>query len=115
MWRDYYRVLLEDEKAFVIVAVVDRLTIGFLVSTIVSRPPIYEVDQEIVIDSIVVHPDYRQKGVFAGMLSLLMENARDAGTAAVRLSVHHKNEEALRAYEKENFVLETISMIRWVE
>jgi ribosomal protein S18 acetylase RimI-like enzyme len=114
-WREYYRRLLQDKDAVIIVASSAGNPVGMIVARFTERPPIYTIDRMLSITSTVVHPDFRQKGIFAGMLSLLEKKVREAGIAVMKLSVHHRNEDAQLAYKKSGFIPETIGMIKWIE
>ena len=114
-WREHYRSLLQDENTVIIVASSSGIPVGMIVSKLSTRPPIYKMARMVHIASTVVHPDFRRKGVLTGMLSLLEKKARDAGITVMKLSVHHKNKDALHAYEKTGFIPETNSMIKWIE
>lgn len=63
----------------------------------------------------VVHKDFRQKGIFRGMLELVEDKAPDKGVRALKLSVHQQNQDALHAYAKSGFLPETMGMIKRIE
>ena len=114
-WREHYQRLLQDENTLIIVATSFGTPVGMIVAKLSVRPPIYTIARIVHIASTVVHPDFRRKGVFVGMLSLLEEIARKAGIIVMKISVHHRNQGARLAYDKAGFVPETNTMIRWIE
>jgi len=114
-WCQHYRQLLQDERNLVVVAVYAETPVGMIVAQFNSRPPIYTIDRVLTVDSTVVRPDFRRSGVFKGMLSVLEDRARAEGVKVMRLSVHHLNDRAVRAYARSGFVPETTSMIKWIE
>ena len=113
-WREHYRSLLQDESTIIIVASSADSPVGMIVSKLSRRAPIYTMERMLSIASIVVHPCYRRRGVFTGMLSILERKARDAGITVMRLSAHQRNVDARKAYEKTGFVPEATSMIKWI-
>jgi GNAT superfamily N-acetyltransferase len=52
------------------------------------------------LQSVYVVPQWRRKGVFGRIYRFILDRARDASAAAVRLYVHEKNERALLAYRR---------------
>ncbi|WP_366925330.1 GNAT family N-acetyltransferase [Desulfonatronospira sp.] len=69
-----------------LVATQSGTPVGMIIAQFASRPPIYTTERMVEIDSAVVHPDFRRKGVFKGMLSLLEEKASFEGSRRFILS-----------------------------
>ena len=113
-WREHYGRLLQDENTVITLASSSGIPVGMIVSTISARPPIYTIARMVSILSIAVHPDFRRKGIFTGVLSFLEKKARDARVTVMKLSVHRRNENAWKAYERTGFVAETNSLIKWI-
>ena len=62
------------------------------------------VDQEMKINNIAVHPDYRSRGVGTRFLGFLLEYAASQGCREVTLEVRPSNEVALHLYHEAGFV-----------
>ena len=114
-WRERFRGLLGDEGTHIIVASASGTAVGMIVAQFTERPPIFVLRRMVKISTTVVHPGFRQQGIFSGMLSLLERKARAAGIRVIGLNVHNRNAEARTAYEKTGFVPEATSMIKWIE
>ena len=93
-WHERFRHLFQDKDAVIVVASSSGTPVGMIVAHFSSRP-LSKPWTGFVIASTVVHPHFRQKGIFKGMLAVLEDQARDAGISALKLSVHHKNEDAV--------------------
>ncbi len=53
------------------------------------------------IQSVFVHPEFRQRGVFTALHTHIRNEAkRDPDVSGLRLYVHHDNERAIKTYEK---------------
>jgi len=62
------------------------------------------VDQEMKINNIAVHPDFRSRGVGTRFLKFLLEYAASQGCREVTLEVRPSNEVALHLYHQAGFV-----------
>ena len=62
------------------------------------------VDQEMKINNIAVHPEYRTRGVGTRFLKFLLEYAASQGCREVTLEVRPSNEVALHLYQQAGFV-----------
>jgi GNAT superfamily N-acetyltransferase len=114
-WREHYRHLLQTEQHVIVVAVAGGTPVGMIVSQFSERPPIYTTERMLVIASTVVRPDFRRRGLFKGMLSVLEDKARESGVRVMKLSVHHLNVDAVKAYDRSGFIPETTALIKWIE
>jgi len=112
-WRERFRSLLQDENSVVIVATSSGTPVGMIVANFSDRPPIFRIRHSVTIATTVVHPNFRRKGLFRGMLQLLEDKARVQGITVLQLSVH-KDNPAKHAYEKAGFTTRTQGMIKWL-
>ena len=55
------------------------------------------------LDDVVVHADYRGRGVGRGLLAWAEQRARDLGCCKLTLEVLYNNTTALAAYERAGF------------
>ena len=114
-WREHFRQLLRSEQSVIVVGLCEEQPVGMIVAQVSARPPIYIKDHMLTIDTTVVDPRFRRKGLFKGMLAVLEERARMAGIQVIHLQVHHLNVEAARSYDRSGFSPETTGMIKWID
>lgn len=114
-WCEYYRDLLGSEQSVIVVGLDEGRAVGMIVARIQARPPIYTKERLLSIDSTVVHPSLRRRGLFKGMLGVLEERARMAGIPLLLLSVDHRNVDAMHSYDRLGFGPATTDMIKWID
>lgn len=96
-----YLVAEDKEKA----GTAEDLSAGSIVACCGMRHIVGEGD----ISNVVVHPNYRKRGIGAHMLTeLLSRGKKDFGIEAFTLEVRQSNVDAIRLYEKLGFVQEGI-------
>ncbi len=66
---------------------------------------VWVVDEELKINNIAVHPDWREGGVATRFVDFLLDFARGQGCREAILEVRPSNEVALRLYHRAGFVL----------
>ena len=64
---------------------------------------VWIVDQEMKINSVAVHPGWRERGVGARLLRFILEFATAQGCAEATLEVRPSNGEAMRLYQAAGF------------
>src|SRR5688500_4380306 len=64
--------------------------------------------KHIYIDDLVVHPDYRRRGVGALLLDYVQQQAQALGCTRLRLCTGLDNQSAIRFYEKQGWESKTI-------
>lgn len=73
--------------------------------------------QQLLMDGIAVHKDYRGRGIGSRLLDLLIAYARENGFQTIRLDVIDTNPKARQLYEKKGFVAvrsEKYPYLRWL-
>ncbi len=73
-------------------------------SVVIAFGCVWMVDQEMKINNLAVHPDFRGRGVGGRFLKFLLEYAAAQGCCEVTLEVRPSNEVALHLYRKSGFV-----------
>jgi len=109
----YFEDLMTKQDCMMHVATASETPIGMIVAHFRTRPPVYEVRQQIEVEIAVVHPAYRCSGIFRGLLACVEEKSKLAGVAMIELLVDHENPARL-AYEKTGFVLRQDKMVKWL-
>ena len=89
--------LLNEGVSFPIVAVnwVQKSVIGYIIY--------WKIKDEIQINNIAVHPDFRHQGVGEAMMRALLEKAREEGVVFISLEVRSSNKAARKLYAKLGF------------
>ena len=73
-------------------------------SSVLAFACVWIVDQEMKINNIAVHPEFRTRGVGTRFLKFLLEYAASQGCREVTLEVRPSNEVALHLYQEAGFV-----------
>jgi ribosomal-protein-alanine N-acetyltransferase len=60
----------------------------------------WHVRDEVQINNVAVHPDFRRKGICEAALKLVLKEIREKGAVFVSLEVRASNAAAIRLYEK---------------
>ncbi len=63
----------------------------------------WQIDPEMHIITIAVHPDWRAKGIGSALIQFLIEDARARKSELISLDVRPSNEAALKLYKKFGF------------
>jgi ribosomal-protein-alanine N-acetyltransferase len=63
----------------------------------------WHVRDEVQINNVAVHPDFRGKGICEAALKLVLKEVREKGAVFVTLEVRASNTAAIRLYEKLGF------------
>ena len=71
--------------------------------SVIAFASVWVVDQEMKINNIAVHPQFRWRGVGSRFLNFLLEYAASQGCREITLEVRPSNEVALHLYSKSGF------------
>ena len=99
---EYYVSVLADEKQYLWVAEVNGKMVGIIqwVITHSRAIPILTPRTAVVIDTLVVHTDYRRQGIGRKLMADLDQWARDHHIVNLELGVWMFNEPAIKFYER---------------
>jgi len=81
-----------------------RVTVAQRADQIVGLIVLDQVDREVVIDNVAVHPEHQGTGVGRALLERAEAVARDAGLTSIRLYTHERMIENLALYERIGYV-----------
>ena len=87
---------LADPRHFLVVALDDDRVIGFVSAVIYVHPD--KTQPELWINEVGVAPTHHRRGVARGLLSMMLDIARDAGCAEAWVLTDQANEAAMRLY-----------------
>ena len=108
----YYdlKALLQNERAFVIVAEYENKIIGSGYALEKMGRPYLNHKTYAYLGFMFTLPEFRGKGVNALIINELKKWSYDRGYDEIRLTVYNDNEPAIRAYEKVGFKKHIIEM-----
>ena len=109
----YFTELLKAKTCMIHCATTSDKIVGFIIAHLQTRPPVYEIKRQIEIEVTIVHPNYRQTGIFQNLLKCIEERAKHAGISMISLTVDHENP-AKYAYEATGFSTRQHKMIKWI-
>lgn len=84
----YFADLLNQESCMTYVATSSGTLVGMIVAHFRTRPPVYEVRQQVELEIAVVLSSHRRRGIFRNLLALVEERAKLAGVGMLRLVRH---------------------------
>lgn len=99
----YLRDSMNSQDAIVLVALDDDSVVGYSISAIGKRHPVFQQDTQGVIHDMAVKSDYRRKGVGGEMLAKIHEWFQSRNIDRIELSVAAKNQIGYSFWKKHGF------------
>jgi len=99
----YLRDSMNSQDAIVLVALDDDSVVGYSISAIGKRHPVFQQDTQGVIHDMAVKSDYRRKGVGGEMLAKIDEWFQSRNIDRIELSVAAKNQIGYSFWKKHGF------------
>ena len=99
-WRTDYPGWVRSNVHGVFVAEVDERIVGMITVHPYWPAPIYEERKEAYINDIIVHPDYRGRGIARKLVKAVQEWAQERAISRIRAGVIAANPEALAFWKK---------------
>lgn len=99
---EIYKLKLNDENSYHIVAIIDNKIVGVLTSEIQIK--LHRERKQSFIDDLIVDKNYRNKGIGKALLQDAVDYAKKNNCEVIELTSFIKNENAHRFYERNNFV-----------
>ncbi len=97
--RTYMRQLIESPSSATWIAEEAAQLAGFSIVDWSEEPG----ESAAYIETIEVHPEWRRRGIGAGLLLRVEDSARAAGATAIWLHVDAENSAAIRLYERRSY------------
>lgn len=97
-----YKLKLNDENSYYIVAIEDNKIIGVLTSELQVK--LHRAKKQSFIEDLIVDKDHRSKGVGKALLENAVEYAKNNDCEVIELTSYIKNENAHKFYENNNFI-----------
>jgi len=101
-FKEIYKLKLNDENSYYIVAIEENKIIGILTSELQVK--LHRAKKQSFIEDLIVDKDYRNKGIGKALLQNAVEYAKNNDCEVVELTSYIKNENAHRFYENNNFI-----------
>lgn len=101
-FEEIYKLKLNDENSYYIVAIEDNKIVGVLTSELQVK--LHRTKKQSFIDYLIVDKDYRSKGIGKALLQNAVDYAKYNDCEVIELTSYIKNENAHRFYENNNFI-----------
>ena len=101
-FEEIYKLKLNDENSYYIVAIEDNKIIGVLTSEIQVK--LHRAKKQSFIEDLIVDETYRNKGVGKALLQNAVNYAKNTDCEVVELTSYINNENAHRFYENNGFI-----------
>ncbi len=96
LWKESYFVNeLHNTFSYIAVALYESKIIGFAVA--------WNVMEDIQLNNIGIHPDFRRKGIATGLLRFIVSEHQEASPERIVIEVKSSNEGAIAFYKKLGF------------
>jgi ribosomal protein S18 acetylase RimI-like enzyme len=101
-FKEIYKLKLNDENSYYIVATEENKIIGILTSELQVK--LHRSKKQSFIEDLIVDKDYRNKGIGKALLQNAVDYAKNNNCEVIELTSYIKNENAHRFYENNNFI-----------
>ncbi len=102
-WISYMRKLLRQKDNLVVIAIDNETIIGYMMSSIYTRRPIYKIGKVGLVGDNFVLPKYRRKGIFSKMLEETLSWMKAKGVEYVEHPIAAKNRLGRIVWRKKGF------------
>lgn len=96
----YFHGMLTRDDAAAFVAVDGERMVGYITAYVREQPPYWRVKRVGDISGLMVHPDYRRRGVGGALLRAATAFFRERGASFYTVYTAVANESAIRCYER---------------
>ena len=93
---------LKDKNSKTIVAIDNEKTVGYIIFSIRERPPFYKIKKRGHVSALLIHKDYRRKGIAARLLDEAKKWFKSKGVKYFDLETSINNLGAVKFYSKSN-------------
>lgn len=103
VYNNYFRKCMYSPKSLLLVAEKDGKIIGYALSSVILRPPVFKIREMGYIDDVFVEGEHRRCRIGRELLAELFEWFRRKKIKNIELNVHTKNVVGKKAWEKYGF------------
>jgi len=97
---------------FLYVAVEEKIVVGYTEFYIKDNDKFFKVRRFGYMDTIVVHKDFRRKGIGKELTKFVLDFLKKKGIKYVRANVYNKNETALKVWKKAGFEFQSTQLFK---
>ncbi|MCI9087023.1 MAG: GNAT family N-acetyltransferase [Clostridia bacterium] len=101
-FQEIYKLKLEDENNYYIVAIKERKIVAILTAELQEK--LHRDNKQLFIEDLIVDESYRSQGIGKALLQNAVDYARINNCNVVELTSYIDNEKAHKFYETNNFV-----------
>lgn len=101
-FKEIYKVKLNDENSYYIVAIEENKIVGILTSELQVK--LHRSKKQCFIEDLIVDENYRNKGIGKALLQNAVEYAKNNDCEVIELTCYINNENAHRFYENNSFI-----------
>ena len=111
-FKEIYKLKLNDENSYYIVAIEDDKIIGILTSELQLK--LHRAKKQSFIEDLIVDKEYRNKGIGKALLQNAVDYAKSKDCNVVELTCYIKDEDTHRFYENNDFVKHSYKFKRYL-
>lgn len=111
-FKEIYKVKLNDENSYYIVATEENKIIAILTSELQLK--LHRAKKQSFIEDLIVDKDFRNRGIGKALLQNAIDYARKNNCDIVELTSYIDNENAHRFYENNNFIKQSYKFKKYL-
>ena len=111
-WTDYIYAKFEDDSAKILVAVEDKIVVGYIGAMIRMYPPIWTITKYGFIEEIAVTEHFRRKGIANQLLVAAQKWLLSQGISRIKVNIDAANEASQGFFRSQGFLDNTETLIK---
>lgn len=112
-FQEIYKLKLEDENSYYIVAIKERRIVAILTAELQEK--LHRDNKQLFIEDLIVDESYRSQGIGKALLQNAVDYARTNNCNVVELTSYIDNEKAHKFYETNNFVKQSYKFKKYLK
>ena len=111
-WTDYIYAKFEDDSAKILVAVEDKIVVGYIGAMIRMYPPVWTLTKYGYIEEIAVTEHFRRKGIASQLLVAAQKWLLSQGISRIKVNIDTANEASQGFFRRQGFLDNTETLIK---